>query len=110
MRRASKIDAVQPEFVVALMGLGCSVDSLARLGDGRGDLLVGFGGNEGEGGIWVVAEVKSHKAGTVAGDPTEKQLAWKKKARGPVVLLRSLEDCGRVVEMMRARLRRTEIL
>lgn len=40
-RRAAKIDANQNEIVDALRALGCTVQSLAEVGDGCPDLLVG---------------------------------------------------------------------
>ena len=43
MRRAGKIDANQPEIVAALRDAGCSVLSLAQLGGGVPDLLIGRG-------------------------------------------------------------------
>lgn len=42
MRRAPRLDANQPEIVRALRAAGCSVQSLAALGDGVPDLLVGW--------------------------------------------------------------------
>jgi hypothetical protein len=41
-RRAAKIDANQGEIVKALRAIGCSVVSLAPLGNGCPDLLVGI--------------------------------------------------------------------
>lgn len=41
MRRASKVDTNQGEIVRALRAVGCSVLSLAPLGKGAPDLLVG---------------------------------------------------------------------
>jgi hypothetical protein len=110
LRRAAKIDAVQPEFEIAFRGLGCSFHSTARMGHGFLDALIGYGGTGGEGGIWVMAEFKSHPAGTIAGEPNEGQRDWIASARGPVVVIRSLEDVGRVVEMMRARARQGELM
>lgn len=42
MRRASKIDANQPEIVSALRKVGATVVTLAAVGKGVPDLLVGF--------------------------------------------------------------------
>lgn len=42
MRRAAKIDANQEAVVSALRAAGASVQSLAAVGDGVPDLLVGF--------------------------------------------------------------------
>ena len=44
MRRAAKIDANHGDIVEALRGIGCSVLSLAPLGKGAPDLLVGYWG------------------------------------------------------------------
>lgn len=44
MRRAARIDENQPEIVQALEAIGCTVDSLAAVGGGVPDLLVGYHG------------------------------------------------------------------
>jgi hypothetical protein len=44
VRRAAKIDKGQQEIVEALRKAGASVTSLAEVGDGCPDLLVGFAG------------------------------------------------------------------
>lgn len=44
MRRAAKVDANQAEIVAALEAAGCSVQSLAPVGNGCPDLLVGCAG------------------------------------------------------------------
>lgn len=46
MRRAGRIDANQPEIVAALRRMGASVLSLAGIGHGAPDLLVGFAGRD----------------------------------------------------------------
>lgn len=52
MRRAAKIDANQKEVVDAMRAIGATVHSLAALGDGCPDLLVGYNGRT------VLMEVK----------------------------------------------------
>lgn len=42
MRRAARTDSNQTEIVEALRAIGCSVQSLASVGQGVPDLLVGF--------------------------------------------------------------------
>ena len=44
MRRAAKIDANQTQVVIALRAAGATVQSLAAVGAGVPDLLVGFRG------------------------------------------------------------------
>jgi hypothetical protein len=102
MRRA-KIDSNQPDIVTAFEGRGATVQSLARVGDNCPDLLIGIFG------INIVAEVKSHPAGTVAGEPSEGQAEWIKNWRGLAVVVRSLEDVGRVCDMAAARSRKMEL-
>jgi len=41
MRRRAKVDSNQSDIVKALRGVGCSVQSLAAIGKGCPDLLVG---------------------------------------------------------------------
>jgi Holliday junction resolvase len=104
MRQAPKLDSNQLEIVNALRGRGASVQSLAAIGRGCPDLLIGIHG------INIVAEVKAHKAGTVAGEPNPDQARWIAEWRGVAVVIRDLEDVGRVVEMARARSAATELL
>jgi hypothetical protein len=52
MRRAAKIDRNQPELVKALRMIGATVQSMAGIGEGCPDLLVGWQGRN------VVLEVK----------------------------------------------------
>ena len=44
MRRAAKVDVGQAAIVEALRGIGCTVQSLAAVGSGCPDLVVGFRG------------------------------------------------------------------
>ena len=44
MRRFARIDANQTAVITALRKLGCSVQSLASVGDGCPDILVGWRG------------------------------------------------------------------
>lgn len=53
MARARRVDTAQSGIVQALEAAGCLVQSLARLGDGLPDLLVGTRGR------WILLEVKS---------------------------------------------------
>jgi Holliday junction resolvase len=44
MRRASKIDANQPDIVAALRAAGADVMSIAQIGGGYPDIIVGYRG------------------------------------------------------------------
>lgn len=86
-RRAAKIDINQREIVAALRAVGASVQSLAAVGAGVPDLLVGFRGEI------HLFEVKSELARRRDGGRTEAQADWHQKWRGrPVIIVRSAND------------------
>lgn len=82
VRRRGKIDGNHTAIVAALRQVGASVVSLANLGKGVPDLLVGKSGR-----TWLV-EVKQP-----GGKLTEDQQAFASSWRGsPVWVVRSVED------------------
>ncbi len=81
MRRAAKVDANQTEIVDALRAAGASVQSLAPVGKGCPDLLVGRGK------LNILMEIKD---GT--GKLTPDQKEWHEGWRGRVHLVRSVDD------------------
>lgn len=84
MRRAAKVDATQAAIVKALRRAGCQVQTLAAIGKGVPDLLVGRAMR-----LWLL-ECK-----TGNGDLTPAQRAW--HALWPVHVVRSPEDALRAV-------------
>lgn len=88
MRRASKIDANHREIVTALRKAGCSVLSLAALGKGAPDLLIGHKGRN------VLIEVKRPK-----GKLNEQQKAFKAIWRGDLCVVRSIDDALLILGM-----------
>lgn len=84
MRRAARIDNVHTEIVDALRKMGASVQSLAGIGHGCPDLLVGYQGRD------YVIEVKTKK-----GTLTEAELEWATAWKGRHRILRSVEDVVR---------------
>lgn len=78
MRRAARLDANQPEIVRALKAAGCSVQSLASLGDGVPDLLVGHHRLFGR--LWVpcntLLEVKDGSLPPSKRRLTDDEAAW----------------------------------
>ena len=70
MRRAAKIDANQPAIVAALRKMGARVQSLAAVGDGCPDLLVGWRGDI------LVIEVKDGRLSPSARRLTPDQQRW----------------------------------
>lgn len=99
MRRAANIDRNHAELVNAFRGLGCSVISLAAVGKGCPDLLVGV--ECGPRRLNLLVEVKAFRDGTVKGELGPEQAAWHREWRGQVAVVRSLEDAGRLVRAAR---------
>ena len=85
----AKIDANQNQIVDFLRDAGASVQSLASLGKGVPDLLVGWRG------INFAIEVKGPK-----GALTSDQAKWHREWRGRVVIVRSVEDCKNLLSEM----------
>ncbi len=104
MRRAAKTDQNHSEIVLALRGRGASVLSLAPMGRGVPDLAVSVAG------YTFLAEIKAHPEGTKAGQPNEAQQRFICDWDGPVIVIRNLEDVGRVCDMARARARQGELM
>lgn len=86
MRRRARVDSNHAEIVEALRGMGCSVQSLASVGGGCPDLLVGFRGRN------VLLEIKAPK-----GETTDDQWTWGLKWNGQMGIVRSTEEARRVV-------------
>ena len=92
MRRASKIDANQTAVVSALRAAGATVQSLAAVGVGVPDLLVGYRNNT------LLMEVKDGSKVPSARRLTPDQLEWHSKwlggalavVDGPEAALRAL--------------------
>ena len=76
MRRAAKVDANQEQIVQALRACGATVQSLAGVGKGVPDLLVGYQGKT------LLLEVKDGRLAPSARRLTEDQLVWHGAWRG----------------------------
>jgi len=76
MRRAAKIDANHVQVVLALEAAGATVQSLAAVGKGVPDLLVGFQGKT------LLFEIKDGNKPPSERRLTEDQLAWHGAWRG----------------------------
>jgi hypothetical protein len=70
MRRAAKVDANQDQVVSALRAAGASVQSLAAIGKGCPDLLVGYRG------YTMLMEVKDGAKPPSARRLTDDQVTW----------------------------------
>jgi Holliday junction resolvase len=79
MRRAAKVDANQEQVVSALRAAGASVQSLAAIGKGCPDLLVGYQG------YTMLMEVKDGAKPPSARRLTDDQVTWHGAWRGSAV-------------------------
>lgn len=88
MRRGHKgrVDANHMEIMAALRTVGCTVQSLASVGEGCPDLLVGCNGQN------VLLEVKG-----VKGAKTPEQWSWHADWQGRVRIVRSAKEAIAVV-------------
>lgn len=84
--RAAKIDANQNEIVKALRQIGCSVQSLASVGKGVPDLLVGFRG------VNFLIEVKDGSKPKSAQKLTADQIEWHNNWQGKVFVINSVDQ------------------
>jgi Holliday junction resolvase len=92
MRRAAKIDANQTQVVEALRAAGATVQSLAAVGQGVPDLLVGFQGKT------VLLEVKDGRKPPSERRLTEDQLKWHGAWRGgPLAVVDGVDAALRVL-------------
>lgn len=97
MRRAARIDANQPEIVAALRKAGATVTSLAAVGQGVPDLLVGWQSRTGDREL-VLMEVKDGAKPPSRRRLTEDQQEWHAEWRGrPVAIVESVEDALAVI-------------
>lgn len=76
MRRAAKVDANQEQVVQALRAAGATVQTLAAVGKGVPDLLVGYQGKT------LLLEVKDGRRPPSERRLTEDQLVWHGAWRG----------------------------
>jgi hypothetical protein len=89
MRRAAKVDANQDAIVSALRAAGASVQSLAAIGKGCPDLLVG---TTEMGGLLYLMEIKRGKA-----KPNDLQKKWHDEWKTDVHVVYGPEDALRIV-------------
>lgn len=97
MRRAAKVDVNQSEIVDALRKVGCTVQSLAAIGKGCPDLLVGVAG------VTLLIEVKDGKKPPSARALTPDQLGWHGAwVGGPLAVVDSIDAAIRMVNTARS--------
>jgi hypothetical protein len=90
MRKYAKIDANQPDIVAALIRAGCSVLSLASLGNGAPDLLVWS--HSGGRGFYVLMEIKDGSRYPSDQLLTPDEMRFHAAWRGPIAIVHSVEE------------------
>lgn len=96
MRRAARIDESQAEIVAGLRAAGCSVLSLAAVGDGCPDILCG------KQGVNLLMELKTGSKSPSRRELTPAQLEFLVHWRGTAVVVKTLEEA---LEMMQVHTR-----
>jgi Holliday junction resolvase len=91
VRRAAKIDANQTAIVEALRDRGAFVQSLAAVGRGCPDLLVGMRSRT------ILMEIKSRKSATLTKDQIEWANCWN---GGPLWVVYTVEQALEILEQM----------
>lgn len=91
MRRRAKIDANQPAIVKALRDAGCTVQSLAQMGKGVPDLLVGKNGNN------FLLEVKDPSQKPSQRKLSDDERAWHYAWLGYVAIVETAEEALKIV-------------
>ncbi len=95
MRRAAKVDANQAQVICALEAAGAKVQSLAALGKGAPDLLVGFRD------ALYAFELKDGNKVPSAQKLTPAQEKWHKEWAGYVRVVNSPEAALRAIGVIR---------
>lgn len=91
MRKASRTDANQAEIVRALRQAGCTVQSLATVGKGCPDLLVGKAGRN-----WLL-EIKDGSKPPSARKLTDDENRWHAHWQGQVAVIEDVDQALRLV-------------
>ena len=94
--RAAKVDANHEQVVLALRAAGASVQSLAAVGQGVPDLLVGFQGKT------LLMEIKDGRKAPSERRLTEPQLKWHGAWRGgPLAIVDSPDAALRMLKVLK---------
>jgi hypothetical protein len=86
------VDQNQPSIVEDLRAIGASVQSLASVGKGCPDLLVGFRGSN------YVFEVKNPDVPPSRRQLTPDEIKWHERWRGSVYVIHSFEEAFKIIK------------
>lgn len=92
MRKRARLDRNHAEIVLALRKSGASVQSLASVGEGCPDILVG------KNGITLLMEIKDGLAIPCEKRLTDDQKEWHAAWRGQVCVVESAEEALKILE------------
>lgn len=100
MKYGARVDANQAKLVAALRAIGCFVQSLASVGGGVPDLLVGYRGR------WLLLEVKDGSKPPSAQRLTPDEAVWHARAArcAPVHVVKTVEEAVALVSMPAGRI------
>jgi len=93
MRRFAKLDDNQKQIVTALRAVGCSVQSLASVGGGCPDILVGIRGRN------YILEIKDGKKPQSRTQLTALEKIWSDSWRGQYQIVFSVEQALQVISV-----------
>lgn len=94
MRKYGKVDANHTHIVKALRALGCSVQSLASLGNGVPDLLVARNGR------MALMEVKDGMKSPSQRKLTDDEFEWIQKWNAPVYVITSVDEAVAAIQSL----------
>lgn len=94
MRKFAKVDTNQKEIVDALRKAGATVQSLATVGKGCPDIVVGYRGKN------MLMEIKRNDVPPSQQKLTADELAWHEAWRGMVAIVKSPEEALQAMEFM----------
>ena len=96
MRRAHRLDANHSELVDAFRSMGCSVLSLAGLGNGCPDIVVGLGG------IQVMVEIKDGSRPPSARKLTPDEARFRGSWTGGYKIVEDMDGVKETVELLQS--------
>lgn len=92
MRRAAKVDDNQREIVAALRGAGATVTSIAAVGRGCPDILIGIGG------VNLLAEIKDGSKLPSQRKLTYDEAIFHERWLGQVAVIESVADALELIK------------
>lgn len=94
MRKYGRVDKPHRDIVAALRKAGCSVLSMASLGNGVVDLLIARNGH------LALCEIKDGEKSASRRQLTPDQVKWISQWKSKIFLLQSVEDAIKLAEAM----------